>query len=97
MRNPEVMLASSDNPSDVFAAWERWPDLAVNRYANFFLLPADEIGRPTPRLLDAGETLCRILEQGREHRAAAGTELDGAAAFHDVGARFTGDPMQEAS
>ncbi len=96
-RNPEVMLASSDNPPDVFAVWQRWPDLAVNRYANFFFLPANEIGRPTPRLLEAGETLCRNLDQAREHRAASGTELDGAAAFHGVGARSAGDPMQEAS
>lgn len=96
-RNPEVMLASSDNPPDVFAVWQRWPELAASRYANFFFLPADEIGRATPALLDAGETLCRILEQARVHRAAAGTELAGAAAFHGVGARFTGDPTQEAS
>jgi iron complex transport system substrate-binding protein len=88
-RNPEVMLASSDNPPDVFAVWQRWPDLAANRYANYFLLPANEIGRATPRLLEAGETLCRVLERAREHRAAAGAELAGAAAFHVTGASLT--------
>lgn len=81
-RNPEVMLASSDNPRDVFAGWQRWRDLAANRYDNFFFLPANEIGRATPRLIDAGRTLCRILELARQHRAAAGEELAGSPVFH---------------
>ncbi len=81
-QNPEVMLASSDNPADVFAVWQRWPELAANRHDNYFLLPANEIGRPTPRLIEAGETLCRTLEQARQRRAAGGAELGGAGAFH---------------
>lgn len=95
VRDPEVMLASSDNPADVFAVWRQWPDLAVNRFDNFFFLPADEIGRATPRLLAAGETLCRVLERARERRAAAGTELGRAAAFHPVGARAAGDRTRD--
>ncbi|HET6629101.1 MAG TPA: helical backbone metal receptor [Woeseiaceae bacterium] len=81
-RNPEVMLASSDSPPDAFAVWQRWPDLAANRFDNYFRLPANEIGRATPRLLKAGETLCRVLERAREHRAAAGAELESSPAFH---------------
>ena len=95
VRDPEVMLASSDNPADVFAVWRQWPDLAVNRYDNFFFLPAGQIGRATPRLLEAGETLCRVLERAREHRAAAGTELGGAAAFHPLEARIAGDRTRD--
>ncbi|HEX2138856.1 MAG TPA: cobalamin-binding protein [Woeseiaceae bacterium] len=81
-RNPEVMLASSDNPQDVFAVWQRWPELSVNRYDTFFFLPANEIGRATPRLVRAGETLCRTLQRARVQRAAADEELAGAPAFH---------------
>lgn len=68
-RNPEVMLASADNPRDVFDVWRRWPELAVNRYDNYFFLPAGSIGRPTPRLVAAGETLCAVLDRARERRA----------------------------
>lgn len=70
-RNPEVMLASMDAGTDAFSQWQRWPDIAANRYGNRFLLPADEIGRPTPRLLLAAQNMCAVLEQGRENRRRA--------------------------
>ncbi|MFQ6006246.1 MAG: helical backbone metal receptor [Woeseia sp.] len=68
-RNPEIMLVSSDSAADALSEWDRWPDLAANRYGNRFVMQADEIGRPTPRLLLAGEALCAILQQGRANRA----------------------------
>ena len=67
-RNPEVILASTDAGPDAFVEWERWPDLAANRYANSFLMPADEIGRATPRLLVAAQAMCDALEKGRSNR-----------------------------
>lgn len=69
-RDPEVMLASSDSPDDAFVVWQRWPQLAANEYHNYFLLPADEIGRATPRLLTAGATLCETLDEARRNREA---------------------------
>lgn len=68
-RDPEVLLASSDS-SEAFALWDRWPDLAANRYRNRFLMPGDEIGRATPRLLRAGRFLCDALDRARRNRAA---------------------------
>lgn len=73
-RNPEVMLASSDAGEDAFAAWRRWPHVAANRYRNHFLMPADEIGRATPRLLIAGEALCEALQEARDRRALASVD-----------------------
>jgi len=52
--------------------WERWPELAANRYANRFLMPADEIGRATPRLLVAAKVMCDALERARDNRKTAG-------------------------
>jgi iron complex transport system substrate-binding protein len=69
-RDPEVLLASSDS-SDAFALWGRWPALAANRYRNRFLVPADAIGRATPRLVQAGRVLCQILDRARRNREAA--------------------------
>jgi len=67
-RDPEVMLASSDAGADAFAEWDRWTDLAANRYGNRFIMPADEIGRATPRLVQAAGAVCEALQTGRENR-----------------------------
>lgn len=69
VRDPEVMLASADSGPDAFEVWRRWPALAANRYDNHFLLPASQIGRATPRLLEAGKTLCATLDRARANRA----------------------------
>lgn len=71
-RDPEVMMASTDAGSDVFAEWQRWPTLAANRYGNQFLLPADELARATPRVLVAGGAICLALEQARDNRDDSG-------------------------
>lgn len=68
-REPEVLMASTDAPAEPFGEWQRWPELPANRYGNHFLMPADEIGRATPRLLIAGAAICEALERARENRA----------------------------
>jgi iron complex transport system substrate-binding protein len=70
-RNPEVMLASSDAGADAFAEWQRWPHIAANRYQNHFIMPADAIGRATPRLLTAARAVCGALQSARSRRVAA--------------------------
>lgn len=67
-RDPEVILASTDEGGQAFAVWSRWPGLAANRYGNLFLMPADQIGRATPRLGAAALAVCRALEIARDHR-----------------------------
>lgn len=67
--DPEVLLAAGVEGEDPFAHWARWPTLAAIRYGNRFLVPADEIGRATPRLLAAGRTICEFLDSGRQRRA----------------------------
>lgn len=70
-RDPEVMLASSDAGEEAFAEWRRWPHIAANRYKNHFLMPADAIGRATPRLLSAGQAVCGALQESRSRRSLA--------------------------
>lgn len=69
-RNPEVMLASTDAGDGAFAEWQRWPAVSANLYGNQFLLPADEIGRATPRLIVAGGAMCLALQKARLNREA---------------------------
>jgi iron complex transport system substrate-binding protein len=67
-RDPEVMMASMDAGEDAFAEWQRWPDIAANRYGNHFQMPADEIGRATPRLVHAAVSVCDALDEARARR-----------------------------
>ena len=66
-RNPETMLAAANAGDDAFEEWSRWPDLAANRYSNYFLLP-ETIGRGSPRLAMAGRSACIALDQARSNR-----------------------------
>ena len=65
------MLASDDAGSDAFSEWDRWPAIAATRYGNRFLLPADELSRPTTRVLVAARTICEALQTARQRRSAA--------------------------
>ncbi len=69
-RAPEVMLASTDAGDDAFAEWQRWPAIPANLYGNQFLLPADELARATPRLIQGGGAICLALQRARFNRAA---------------------------
>lgn len=73
-RNPEVMLASSDAGENAFEEWERWPHVAANRYRNHFMMPADAIGRATPRLVAAAQAVCAALQEARERRSLAAAD-----------------------
>lgn len=68
-RNPELMLAADTGEQDTFEHWKRWPSLAANRHGNHFLVPADQVARATPRLVEAGAAICRVLQKGREQRS----------------------------
>jgi iron complex transport system substrate-binding protein len=71
-RDPEVLMAGSDAGDSALEVWDRWPRIAANRYGNRFRMPSAEIGRATPRLVDAGGALCAALQTARERRAATG-------------------------
>ena len=70
-RDPEVLLASTDAGESAFSEWQRWPHMAANEMGNHFLMPADAIGRATPRLLRAGEAVCEALAEARRRRGDA--------------------------
>ncbi len=70
-RDPEVLLASTEAGDDAFAEWGRWPEISANRIGNHFLLPADEIGRATTRVIIAGNAMCLALQQARINRDSA--------------------------
>lgn len=68
--NPEAIVASGmgEERPDWLDDWKRWPQLRAVRDHHLFFIPPDLLQRPTPRLLDGAEQLCRDLEQIRQER-----------------------------
>lgn len=64
--DPDVLfagrVAAEDEP---LAHWRSWPRLAAVNNEALFYLPADLINRATPRLLDAVEIACALLDDYR--------------------------------
>lgn len=74
-RDPEAVLAAdadpADGPGDAFDGWRHWSTLAANRYGNYFVIDSSLVARPTPRLVDGGQALCRAIDEGRYRRSLA--------------------------
>ena len=70
-RDPELLLAGRVDPAfKAFEDWQRWPDMAANRYDNRFYVDADLLARATPRLTRTGAAICTWLNEGRRNRAS---------------------------
>jgi ABC-type Fe3+-hydroxamate transport system substrate-binding protein len=54
------------NRDDPFAVWRPWKFLPAVREQRFVELPVDLLHRPTPRILEGAELLCRGLETVRK-------------------------------
>jgi iron complex transport system substrate-binding protein len=66
--DPSALLAPAEPAQqDPLGEWRDWPRMQAVRNGAMFLLPADEISRATPRLLDALTVACRQLDQVRNH------------------------------
>lgn len=66
--DPQVVLApATPMQDDPLADWRDWPRMRAVSMGALFLLPADEISRATPRMLDAVATACRLLNQVRNN------------------------------
>jgi len=68
--DPDALLApvleSETGPLD---AWLEWPGMRAVQEKALFLLPADKISRATPRLLEALELACSLLDGLRTRKS----------------------------
>ena len=65
-RAPEaLLLAGVGDEGDALERWRAWPSLDAVRRGRLYWLPADRLHRPTPRILDEVETLCRQIDAAR--------------------------------
>lgn len=64
--DPQVVLApATPTQDDPLAYWRDWPRMRAVAMGALFVLPADEISRATPRMLDAVATACGLLNRIR--------------------------------
>lgn len=68
---PQVIIAtgfgSDADPELELARWRGWPQLPATRLGNLFVIDADLLSRPGPRLLDGARAVCAALEEARAH------------------------------
>jgi iron complex transport system substrate-binding protein len=68
--DPEVIVGSAAGEARPawLDDWKRWPWLTAAARDNLYVVPAELIQRPTPRVLDGAERLCAALEEARSKR-----------------------------
>jgi iron complex transport system substrate-binding protein len=69
LANPQVMIAPEiTGEPPALHVWEDWPHLQAVQNRTMLYLPADDISRAAPRLLDGIELACRLLDEVRENK-----------------------------
>jgi iron complex transport system substrate-binding protein len=73
---PEVIMANNysqddgEEPDDL-SVWTKWPNIPAVRNENLYYVGADEITRPSTRILEGVAAVCRNLESARIKRGSA--------------------------
>jgi iron complex transport system substrate-binding protein len=71
--NPDAIV-SADVKSQSQAGidiWQRYGTMQAVKNHNLFILDADELNRPGPRIIEGAQALCKVLDQARAHLATA--------------------------
>jgi iron complex transport system substrate-binding protein len=63
--NPDVILSTDDTDEQATAMWTSWPELRAVSSGNVYSLHADDIARPTTRLVNGIRQVCEVLETAR--------------------------------
>jgi iron complex transport system substrate-binding protein len=65
--DPDVIIAGTwqGEPDNAFDTWKRWPQMSAVRHGRLYTVPADDLHRATPRLLDGAQKVCTLLQQAR--------------------------------
>jgi len=66
LTDPQVILTGANAPDDWMQQWQAWPELAASRYNQFYRLNEDLLYRPTLRLLEGAQQMCKALQRARE-------------------------------
>lgn len=66
-RDPELLVVAGagEEPGAGLDLWQAWPSLGAVARGQVHWLPADRLHRPTPRILEGLEILCRQVDTAR--------------------------------
>ncbi len=72
LANPQAIVAaiSEQDGDDPFTYWRRWRSIEAVRMERLIPVPADLIHRPTPRILNGAELICRGLHTNPQRNFA---------------------------
>ena len=79
-RSPEVIMVSNysadgSERSEDLSQWARWPHIPAVENGNLYFVNADQITRPSTRILGGVEAICQNLDAARgKASATAGRE-----------------------
>lgn len=68
-RDPELLLVTGTEEA-ALDLWRAWPSLDAVARGRLYRLPAERLHRPTPRILDEVETLCRQIDAARREEGS---------------------------
>lgn len=73
-RDPEAIVTSGvgGGPPEWLSEWQQWSGLQAVQEGHLFYVPPDLIQRPTVRILQGAQKLCRQLQSVREERQSEG-------------------------
>lgn len=69
-RNPQVILAATQDASALRTQWQRWTQLPAVHRDQLYAVSPDAATRATPRLLDAIAGICHALDGARANLAS---------------------------
>lgn len=69
-RDPEVIITSDTGSGrdDWLRDWQRWPQLQAVANRRLYMVPPDILQRHGPRILEAADRVCEILDEVRARR-----------------------------
>jgi iron complex transport system substrate-binding protein len=67
--DPEVILSVDETVTEPITRWQRWKHVRAVRAKNVFRGPADNLARPTTRLVEGTRAVCELLDVARENRS----------------------------
>ena len=64
---PQAIVASGfgSGPEPSLGIWRRWRHLPAVEHRNLFIVPADWLSRPGPRLVEGVGAVCEVLDEAR--------------------------------
>lgn len=64
--DPAVILSTDDSGDRAIEMWLAWPGMQAVRRKNLYTLRADDIARPTTRLVNGIREVCAVLDKARQ-------------------------------